>query len=82
MYFTDMADLVCILRKDHEAGIPGKGHSYYKSSLVVVDEICYTPITRKECNLSSGSSQIAMKKPIRLSPRIKSLVTGLNWSMI
>lgn len=51
MYFTNMEDLVIKLRKDHEAGKPGKGRGYYKSSLVVVDEVGYTPITREECNL-------------------------------
>jgi len=51
MYFTNMADLILKLRKDHEAGKPGKGRSYYKSSLVVVDEVGYTPISREECNL-------------------------------
>ncbi len=51
MYFTNMQDLIIKLRKDHEAGKPGKGRGYYKSSLVVVDEVGYTPITREECNL-------------------------------
>ena len=51
IYFTNMEDLVTKLRKDHEAGKPGKGRGYYKSSLVVVDEVGYTPITREECNL-------------------------------
>jgi len=51
MYFTNMADLIVKLRKDHEEGKPGKGRSYYKSALVVVDEVGYTPITREECNL-------------------------------
>lgn len=51
MYFTNMEDLIKKLRKDHEAGRPGKGRSYYKSSLVVVDEVGYTPISREECNL-------------------------------
>lgn len=48
---TNMEDLVIKLKKDHEAGKPGRGRSYYKSSLVVVDEVGYTPITREECNL-------------------------------
>ena len=39
------------LKKDHEARRPGKGRSYYKSSLVIVDEVGYTPINREECNL-------------------------------
>lgn len=51
MYFTNMADLIVKLRKDHEEGKPGKGRSYYKSALVVVDEVGYTPISREECNL-------------------------------
>ena len=51
IYFTNMEDLIKKLRKDHEAGRPGKGRSYYKSSLVVVDEVGYTPISREECNL-------------------------------
>jgi len=36
---------------DTEAGKPCKGRSYYKSVLVGVDEIGYTPIIREECNL-------------------------------
>jgi len=51
IYFTNMEELIKKLRKDHEAGRPGKGRSYYKSSLVVVDEVGYTPISREECNL-------------------------------
>ena len=51
IYFTNMEDLIKKLRKDHEAGRPGKGRSYYKSSLVIVDEVGYTPISREECNL-------------------------------
>jgi DNA replication protein DnaC len=50
IYFTNMEDLIKKLKKDHEAGKPGKGRSYYKSSLVVVDEVGYTPIDREECN--------------------------------
>jgi len=51
VYFTTMEDLIVKLKKDHEAGRPGKGRGYYKSSLVVVDEVGYTPINREECNL-------------------------------
>jgi len=51
IYFTNMEDLIKKLRKDHEAGRPGKGRSHYKSSLVIVDEVGYTPISREECNL-------------------------------
>lgn len=51
IYFTNMDDLIKKLKKDHEDGRPGKGRSYYKSSLVIVDEVGYTPISREECNL-------------------------------
>lgn len=51
IYFTTMSDLIVKLKKDHEAMRPGKGRSYYKSSLVIVDEVGYTPINREECNL-------------------------------
>lgn len=51
IYFTNMDDLIKKLKKDHEAGRPGKGRSYHKSSLVIVDEVGYAPITREECNL-------------------------------
>jgi DNA replication protein DnaC len=51
IYFTNMEDLIKKLKKDHEAGRPGKGRSYYKSSLVIVDEVGYTPVSREECNL-------------------------------
>ena len=51
IYFTNMEDLIGKLKKDHEAGRRGKGRSYHKSSLVIVDEVGYTPIDRQECNL-------------------------------
>lgn len=51
IYFTNMEDLIAKLRKDQESTRRGKGRSYYKSSLVIVDEVGYTPIDRHECNL-------------------------------
>lgn len=51
IYSTTMEDLITKLRKDHESNRKGKGRSYYKSALVIVDEVGYTPITREECNL-------------------------------
>ena len=51
IYFTNMEELIKKLKGDHEAGRPGKGRSYHKSSLVIVDEVGYTPIDREECNL-------------------------------
>ena len=51
IYFTNMEDLIRKLKKDHEAGRPGRGRSYHKSAMVVVDEVGYTPVDREECNL-------------------------------
>jgi len=51
IYFTNMEGLIRKLKKDHEAGRPGKARSYHKSYLVIVDEVGYTPIDRQECNL-------------------------------
>ena len=51
IYFTTMEDLIVKLKKDHDAGRPGKGRSYHKSGLVIVDEVGYTPIDREQCNL-------------------------------
>jgi len=51
IFFTTMADLIEKLKADHGAGRAGRGRSHHKSSLVVVDEVGYTPITREECHL-------------------------------
>src|SRR5580658_8804189 len=51
IFFTTMADLIEKLKADHGAGKTGRSRSHYKSSLVVVDEVGYTPITREECHL-------------------------------
>jgi DNA replication protein DnaC len=49
IYFTTMPDLIKKLRKDAE--VNGRGRGYNKSALVVVDEIGYEPIDRKEAHL-------------------------------
>lgn len=51
IYFTSMEELMKKLRNDHHAERKGRGRSYYKSTLVIVDEVGYTPIDREECNL-------------------------------
>lgn len=51
IYFTTMADLIGKLKKDAESSRKSKGRSYYKSGLVVVDEVGYTPVTREEAHL-------------------------------
>lgn len=51
IYFTTMADLMEKLKKDEAARHTGKGRSYLKSSLLIVDEVGYMPIDRKEAYL-------------------------------
>lgn len=51
IHFTTMADLIYKLRIDKETGRIGKARRCYRSALVVVDEVGYTPIDREECNL-------------------------------
>ena len=51
IHFTTMADLIDKLRADRQTGRIGRARRCYKSSLVVVDEVGYTPIGRDECNL-------------------------------
>lgn len=52
IHFTTMSDLIRKLRADRESGSMGKNRRPYQwSSLVVVDEVGYTPIDRQECNL-------------------------------
>jgi DNA replication protein DnaC len=46
-----MEDLIKKLSKDHQASRAGRGRSYYKSSLVIADEVGYTSIIREKCNL-------------------------------
>jgi DNA replication protein DnaC len=51
IYFTTMSDLIEKLRDHKEKGRTGRGRSYLKSSLVIVDEVGYTPVNREECHL-------------------------------
>ena len=51
IYFTTMADLIGKLKKDVESSRKGRGRSYYKSALVVVDEVGYMPVNRQEAHL-------------------------------
>lgn len=51
IYFTTMADLMLKLKKDAANGHIGKGRSYLKSGLLVVDEVGYMPIDRREAYL-------------------------------
>ena len=51
IYFTTMADLMEKLRKDALSERAGKGRSYFKNTLVVVDEVGYMPITRQDAHM-------------------------------
>ena len=46
-----MADLIGKLKEDEESSRKGRGRSYYKSALVVVDEVGYMPVDRQEAHL-------------------------------
>jgi len=51
IYSTTMEELIIKLRKDRDSERKGRGRGYHKSSLVIIDEVGYTPITRDDCNL-------------------------------
>lgn len=51
IYFTTMADLMLKLKKDAADGHIGKGRGYLKSGLLIVDEVGYIPVERKEAHL-------------------------------
>ncbi|NCU31650.1 MAG: AAA family ATPase [Candidatus Moranbacteria bacterium] len=51
IYFTTMADLMLKLKKDAADNRIGKGRSYLKSGLLIVDEVGYMPVDRKEAHL-------------------------------
>ncbi len=52
IHFTTMPELIYKLRQDRDAPRAGRRRRTYEcSSLVVVDEVGYTPIDREECNL-------------------------------
>jgi DNA replication protein DnaC len=49
--FTTMADLIQKLKRDDPKGLTTKPRTYLRSSIVIVDEVGYTPVSREECNL-------------------------------
>jgi DNA replication protein DnaC len=51
IFFTTMANLIARLKKDQEIGPKERQRGYFKSVLVIVDEVGYTPVTREECHL-------------------------------
>lgn len=51
IYFTTMPNLIDKLKKDADSARKGRGRSYYKSGLVIVDEVGYMPVNREEAHL-------------------------------
>ena len=51
MHCTTMADLIRKLRADQGDAAHGRLRGYFRATLVVVDEVGYTPVTREECHL-------------------------------
>ena len=51
IYFTTMTDLMTKLKNDSASEKTGKGRSYLKSALVIVDEVGYMPISRQDAHL-------------------------------
>jgi len=51
IFFTTMADLIAKLKKDHDIGSKSRQRGYFRSVLVIVDEVGYTPVSREECHL-------------------------------
>lgn len=51
IFFTTMDGLIEKLKADRVACKTGRSRSHFKASLVIVDEVGYTPITREECHL-------------------------------
>jgi DNA replication protein DnaC len=51
IWFTSMADLITKLEDDDKMGRNGHNRHHFKATLVVVDEVGYTPVTREQCHL-------------------------------
>jgi DNA replication protein DnaC len=49
--FMTMANLMSKLKNDYVSNTNCKGRSYYKSALVIVDEVGYMPISRQDAHL-------------------------------
>ena len=81
IYFTNMEDLIKKLRKDHEARRPGKGRSYYKSSLVVVDEV--GPLEIKDSGWGQCLSELIDKRQTMIWTVRPSLVDQVHekWNL-
>ena len=51
VYFITMADLIAKLKKEADTGKKGRGYNCLKGGLLIIDEVGYMPIDRKEAHL-------------------------------
>ena len=75
IYFTTMDTLIKKLKK----GI-ARQKTYFSSSLAVVDEVGYLPVTIQDAYLFSQSSPIVTNEARLSSPPTKASATGENCS--
>ncbi|MEA3378787.1 MAG: IS21-like element helper ATPase IstB [Nanoarchaeota archaeon] len=51
IYFTTLANLMIKLKKDALTGSTGRGRSHLKAHILIIDEVGYMPIDRKDAHL-------------------------------
>lgn len=51
VYFITMADLIAKLKKEADTGKKGRGYNCLKGGLLIIDEVGYIPVDRKEAHL-------------------------------
>jgi DNA replication protein DnaC len=51
IYYTSMSNLIHKLKKDALLEHSGKGKAYLKSTLLVIDEVGYMPLSRQDAHL-------------------------------
>jgi len=51
IYFTTLSDLINKLKKDALTGSSGRSRSHLKAHILIIDEVGYTPIDRKDAHL-------------------------------
>lgn len=51
IYFTTLSDLMNKLKRDALTGSAGRGRSHLKANILIIDEVGYMPIDRKDAHL-------------------------------
>jgi len=51
IYFTTLANLMAKLKKDALTGNTGRGRSHLKAHILIIDEVGYMPVDRKDAHL-------------------------------